>query len=327
MQPAEAHKLARGVFYTQGNPFVFEGFRRWYESAQPQPPLLEPFAGVGQIPRLVAEAGIDVAWDLYDIDGSLPDVTQCDSLRSFPQGYEMTITNPPYLSLHQANRKGIEVAREDFRGYPSLYLVAVEEALAACRYVAMIIPESYITTGLLRERLEVFISLPISMFDDTDMPTALVMWGPQASDDFEVWRAGEYLGRYSELGAEPEPTACARRLRFNDRDGQIGLRAIDDTKRPTIRFCPAAEVSRERIKQTSRMLTRVSVADLKPGSEEQLIAAANELLWEWRERTEDVLLTAFKGVRADGRFRRRLDYATARALLSQALCRVEGHEH
>ena len=327
MQGEDAEKLTRGVFYTRGNPFVFPAFRRWYEAARPRMPLLEPFAGVGQIPKLVAEAGFEADWDLYDIDRSLEGVRHNDSLASFPRGYEMTITNPPYLSLHQANRKKLGVRREDFRGYPSLYLVAVEEALRACRYVAMIIPESFITSGYFRERLEHFVSLPFQMFDDTEMPTALVMWGPEESDDFEIWRADQRLGRYSQLGAEPEATPCAERLRFNDRRGTVGLRAIDDTRRPTIRFCPAQEIAPERIKHTSRMLTRISVRGLEPGREAELIDAANDLLWSWRERTEDVLLTAFKGVREDGRFRRRLDFARARALLSQALCRVEGHEH
>jgi len=327
VQRPDAEKLSRGVFYTQGNPFVFEAFRRWYAAARPRMPLLEPFAGVGRIPKLVAEAGFEASWDLYDIDRRLAGVRHNDSLASYPQGYEMTITNPPYLSLHQAKRKGLGVRREDFRGYPSLYLVAVKEALEACPYVAMIIPESFITSGYFRERLEHFVSLPFQMFDDTEMPTALVMWGPEESDDFEIWRADQRLGRYSQLGAEPEATPCAERLRFNDRQGTVGLRAIDDTRKPTIRFCPASEIAPERIKHTSRMLTRISVKDLEQGREPELIDAANQLLWEWRERTEDVLLTAFKGVREDGRFRRRLDFARARALLSQALCRVEGHEH
>ena len=59
----------------------------------------------------------------------------------------------------------------------------------------------------------------------------------------------------------------------------------------------------------------------------KFIAEANTILNKLREDTEDVLLTAFKGTRNDGRFRRRLDFANARRILSHALCLVEGHSH
>jgi len=41
-----------------------------------------------------------------------------------------------------------------------------------------------------------------------------------------------------------------------------------------------------------------------------------------RTRTGDVVLTAFKGLRTNGRFRRRLDFALARDLLHEAVLRA-----
>jgi hypothetical protein len=60
---------------------------------------------------------------------------------------------------------------------------------------------------------------------------------------------------------------------------------------------------------------------------EELIFIANKILNQWRLDTQDILLTAFKGVRADGLFRRRLDFKNARAILANALCEIEGHKH
>ena len=45
---------------------------------------------------------------------------------------------------------------------------------------------------------------------------------------------------------------------------------------------------------------------------------ANELLATYREKTQDVFMTSFKGLRADGKYRRRLDFKTARAILAKA---------
>ena len=54
-----------------------------------------------------------------------------------------------------------------------------------------------------------------------------------------------------------------------------------------------------------------------------MASAANQLLETYRTQTHDVLMTSFKGLRQDGKYRRRLDYATARALLDLALFQIE----
>jgi hypothetical protein len=164
------------------------------------------------------------------------------------------------------------------------------------------------------------------MFADTEIPTALALWGPtDTDDDFFVWRKNELIGPFSALAKTIEPTSCAPRIRFNQLDGQIGLKAIDGTGGPSIAFCEPDLIPSAKIKPSARLVSRIKVEDLTIAS--SVISVANARLRDWRQGTEDVLLTAFKGLRSDDRFRRRLDFANARALLSHALCEVERHDH
>jgi hypothetical protein len=121
------------------------------------------------------------------------------------------------------------------------------------------------------------------------------------------------------------PTECAGRIRFNDPAGNLGFRAIDDSVSESIYFCRPEEIPLEKVKVSARLLTRVNVADVE--DVDGLRQEVNQLISAWRQETQDVALTAFKGMRKDGVFRRRLDYANARSLLSQAICKFEGHKH
>jgi len=290
-----------------------------------QRPTLEPFAGSGQIVRLMADAGHDRNWSLYDRDISLSDVIHQDTISNFPGGHQAAITNPPYLSYHFAMRKGLKPTKSYFGGYESLYQRAIEVALHNCDYVAMIIPESFITSGLFTERLQAVVSLPFAMFDDTDMPTCLALWGAKPEPDFKIWRGDEMLGPASRLVKTPLSTECRNRIHFNIAEGNLGLRAIDNSSSASIWFCEPEQIPIERVKHSARLLTRIQVDRLEDPA--MLIELANQKINAWRNLTQDVCLTAFKGLRKDGRFRRRLDYANARALLSQAVCELEGHSH
>jgi len=314
-----------GAFYTTGNPFWHAPFHTWLADVDLSRPLLEPFAGSGQIPRLMAEAGMSMSWELFDIDQGISDVDHRDSLTHFPVGFDAVITNPPYLSFHFAKRKGLAPDKNYFRGYASLYQLAIDQALRHCRHVAMIIPESFITSGLFRDRLQSVISLPYRMFDDTEMPTCLALWGPDRQHSFEVWRGDQPLGTFAELSSGLPMTPCASRIVFNVPTGKIGLRAIDNTRSPSIAFCPAEEIPVEKIKHSARLVSRIQIETSV--SVDSIIEKANHLIDEWRVRTQDVLLTAFKGHRVDGAFRRRLDFNNARKLLGLAVCQLEGHDH
>lgn len=303
---------------------MYPAFSNWISRIDSKKTILEPFAGQSHICDLLEKSGHSVIWDRYDIDETLQDVIHRDCLSSFPKGYQACITNPPYLSLHFARRKGIITKAADYQGMQSLYQVAISKALIECHFVAMIIPESFITSGLFRERLESVISLPEQMFSDTDMPVCLALWGPDKVRETEVWRQHEFLGPIESLIDEEPPSGCSSRITFNRPDGNLGLRAIDNSRSPSIAFCEADEIPVHHVKPSARLLTRIQIEQTDQIPE--IIKEANHRLQSWRVRTEDLQLTAFKGLRKDGRFRRRLDYANARRFLSEAICKVEGHE-
>jgi hypothetical protein len=190
----------------------------------------------------------------------------------------------------------------------------------------MIIPESFITSGYFQDRLSSFISLPFQMFSDTEMPTCLALWNPiSTGQDFQVWRGNTLIGNYAKLSRSFSERPCVERIKFNMLNGQIGLKAIDNTIGPSITFCHPSEIDPDKIKVSARLVSRIHIDNLTMNQE--LIDLSNRRLETWRQTTQDVLLTAFKGIRKDGQFRRRLDFANARLLLADSLCELEDHNH
>jgi hypothetical protein len=320
----QSNKRELGAFFTKGNPFTLEPFKSWLASAEPTGCILEPFAGAASIPRLLHQAGFEKDWQMYDISPCHDEVKPRDSLKQFPVGFKCVISNPPYLSYHFAKRKGLAVEIADFRGYASLYLVAIEECLKSSPYVGLIVPESFITSGHHRERLVRVISLSeLTMFADTTMPTCLALWAPDSTTT-EYWVGDRYIGELSALESVCQwNSKSPHRIRFNVVDGNIGIWAIDDTRGPSIRFCKPDEIPVEKIKVSARLVSRILVSGLSEADVPRVIQTANEILNEWRTNTADVLLTAFKGPRLDGKFRRRIDYKNARGILRRAVDLVE----
>lgn len=324
---AGGSKIERGQFFTERDPFDHPAFQAWLDQIPVDAVLCEPFAGSKNLVRMMGRYRPDSTWVCFDIEPVTDDVIERDTIRDFPAGQTAVITNPPYLARNMAARKKMAAVVELCGDWDNLYKRALAECLTGSRWVAAIIPASFITAGQLTERLQTVISISENLFDDTEQPVCLALWGPAATSqpDFELWDGPVRLGRWSQLaGHLPTPAGdTARALRFNDRDGQIGLCAVDSTTGPTIRFCDPAEIDPAEIKVSSRHRTRIATGTLIPvGLEAAVIAAANRRLEALRDATGDIVLTAFMGVRSDGRLRRRLDFATARGLLAAAIDEV-----
>lgn len=315
-------RRATGRYLTLTSPFGHAAFIEWFERLGENPRLLEPFAGANDLVRMAGEAGLVGTWTSYDLAPQAPGVSRRDTLRRFPRGFDAVITNPPWLARHAARRAGLAVEEMAFGEYPNLYEAALAKILASVGYAAVLVPDSFITTGRWRERLETVVSLPGLAFAGTEMPGALALFGPEATEDVALWRGATRLGWWSDLGRPLDATAQMDRVHFNDPRGAIGLRAVDDVARASIAFVDGDEVEPSRVREASRLVTRIHVVDLRADRVGEVIATANADLVAWRERTGDVALSAFKGVRADGWFRRRLDYASARRLLGDALARA-----
>jgi hypothetical protein len=330
-------KIELGQFYTRSSPFQFERFKKWFLSIPNlnQIKIIEPFAGSNSIAKMILDEYSMIKsdnWRSFDIEPEaqelnlVPEVklTRKDTLLDFPSGFDIAITNPPYLAKNSATRKGSEV---DFGIYQDLFEISLERMLSKCDYVAAIIPESFITRNVFQHRLEFVISLNIEMFHDTEFPVCLAVFSPMNSSNFEIWRGAQFLGNFKELKQNSENLLVdtkPRIITFNDPLGILGLTAIDSTMKPTIRFIPGSQIDNSKIKISSRAETRMS-SDLfsKIRSIDELILEANKILDEYRLLTHDVFLTSFKGLRADGAYRRRLDWNTASRILGTALIRID----
>ena len=325
-------KILLGQFYTRGNPFQYSRAQKWFAEIPnlSQAKIIEPFAGSNSIVALVNSSVSALSpknWESFDIHPEaieanlVPGITlsKRDTLEDFPAGFDIAITNPPYLAKNSATRKGMLV---HFGEYQDTFEVALHEMLSNCNWVAAIIPESFITRKLFKDRLDAVISLNHEMFDDTEFPVCLALFSPNSSSNFEIWRGEEYLGRRKELDKQVERLLSARTVikpRFNDPQGEIGLIAIDNTSGPTIKFVDGPTIASAEIKVTSRSLTRISIdylSDILVA--ESIIAEANKILESYRAISSDVFLTAFKGLRADNAYRRRIDWNTAGRILNKA---------
>ena len=154
------------------------------------------------------------------------------------------------------------------------------------------------------------------MFEDTAHPVGLALFGPRESKNVTVWSGRKRVGVLQKLKESlPEPKTerekkIFRAVRFNEPEGNLGLIALDNTREPSICFCEPERLDGYSITYSSRALTKIRIP-FRPQ-----IHAYNELLKEVREKTRDVLLTSFRGLRVDGKYRRRLDWESARKIIA-----------
>ena len=303
------NKRQRGAYYTAGNPFDNSAFTDWATMAQlPKGCILEPFAGANSLINKLSDMGWCHQSESFDIDPSAKNVKCRDTLVNFPEGYNVCVTNPPWLAKNSATVRGMPFPDTS---YDDLYKVALERCLDNCAWVAALVPESFIRAALFRDRLSNFVSLTGKMFTDTGHPVGLALFQPDNCEDVIVWRDSEKVGQLSELEKARLRSSNGNNIEitFNDPDGNVGLIALDNTVEPSIRFCKVSELEDYKVKPTGRHITKIRV------NGHIQIKKWNECLDDFRLKTQDVLLTCYKGIRKDGRYRRRLDWETARGIV------------
>ena len=304
-------KRENGRFFTEGNPFGHPAFHCWARSAGlPGKRVLEPFAGANGLIRKLEGLGLCRDYASFDIEPAARDVRERDTLARFPRGYEVCVTNPPWLAKNSARFRGL---RFPDCPYDDLYKLALDRCLRNCPQVAALIPESFIRAGLFRSRLVSFVSLTARMFEETGHPVGLALFGPDWTADVTVWSGDERVGTLAELERlRPRPRPQGVPVRFNDPDGNVGFIALDNTREASIRFCRVEELAGYQVKPTGRHITKLRVEG------PIRIQRWNSVLNRFREATSDVLMTCYKGIRKDGRYRRRCDWALARGIIHSA---------
>ena len=321
--PYTARKRQYGTYYTKQSPFELKPFKNWARSAGlGDCTVLEPFAGANDIVHMLQDANMCSKFACYDIAGRAGQpakddvqVKRQDTLKSFPTGYRACVTNPPWLARNSARRRGLEFRAPD--KYDDIYKYALDLALANCRYVAFIIPATFLRSRRLHTRLKTFVLLEQKLFTDTDNPVCLALFTPRPQRT-EVWANNKCLGYLDELENKYNTniqTISDKRVRFNAPEGTLGLKGVDNTKKASIEFCRGSDLAHRTVKHSDRSITRI---DLGVRVTSKMIDELNGFLDRFRLDTHDVFLAPFKGLREDRRYRRRLDYATARGLILHA---------
>jgi hypothetical protein len=257
---------------------------------------------------MLVDLDLCTAHKSYDIEPQMMSVEKRDTLVDFPLGFSVCITNPPYLAKNSATRRMLPYPNTH---YQDLYLFALDLCLKHCDFVAAIIPASFLNSGFYRDRLHSYILLENRMFIDTDCPVCLALFTPSSSD-IMIYTL-DYCGFYSELEKKLPKVRRMNRHLFNVKEGELGLIAIDDIYKPSIRFVDGDEIPSQNVKFSSRSITRIA------GISQFYIDELNKRLNEFRAETHDIFLTPFKGLRKDGRFRRRLHFILASQLINEVV--------
>lgn len=307
-------KRELGQYFTTYNPFQNSGFLNWaYECDLSKTTILEPFAGSNNLINMLQDMGLCSDFKSFDIEPKNKFVKRRDTLKNFPKGFKVCITNPPYLAQNSAKRRNLEFPNII---YDDLYKYSLEKCLENCDYVGAIIPASFFNANIFRERLSHYILLNSKMFNDTEHPVCLALF-KKYSEDVDLYNDNKYLGKLSDLKKKLPKSNINIDIRFNVPNGNLGLIAIDNTIEPSIKFVNGEEISPERIRVSSRSITRIMIpTKYKINS---IIEKLNYNLNIFRKETYDLFLTPFKGLRKDNYYRRRLDYKLAKKLIEETL--------
>jgi hypothetical protein len=320
-------KITLGQFFTKNNSWLDENVLHFIKSTKAEI-AFDPFAGDGHLLREAQKIGFKKTIGL-DIDPTLGWQIN-DSLRSIPKVEKsIIITNPPYLTNYSARRKKIyEKVGNYFEscGYDDLYQLALEKCLSN-EFGIMIIPETFVNSAFPKNRLISINIIESDLFDDTQNPVCVICFDNKNKnyEEVKIYKNGVDIGnlqQYEKMRKIPRRNV---EIKFNSSSGQIALRAVDTTNpQKPIAFMKKEEIDYDlsSIKHSSRLITLIELKTEKSAID-QIIKCSNQILFDFRRSSKDVLLSPFKGNKKNGERRRRLDYATARAILESACEEVE----
>jgi hypothetical protein len=294
------NKKKHGQYFTKRNPFKGSLWKRWCLRL-PHKNVVEPFAGASDITNALKS----FTWSKFDIEPQSNDVVFNDSISNFPQGFDICITNPPYLAKNSATRMGLEYDTH----FDDLYLASLDSALENVDYLAAIIPASFVTSGMFKDRLLGIDIITDKMFDDTDVPVCVAYFVPDWPSKIDIYKNGLKMTVLEEFEI---PQNNALSCEFNSTDGNLGLHAIDGTTGGRIRFVPAIEITRE-VKGSDRSITKIKVSTKITNT---FIKSLNDSLETYRKESCDLTLTPFRGLQANGEYRKRLSYKIAKQLIN-----------
>lgn len=328
----QVYKKELGQFYTAENIFELEPFKQWWNAIPEvkREVVLEPFAGKNGLIEMLSHASLLKDFKSFDIHPKSEQVKKRDTIERFPTGYSVVVTNPPFLARNVATRKGLHSQLSEMESFNDVYLRCLNICLENAEYVAIIIPESFIVSADFKNRLSCVISLNIKkLFKDTEQPVCLALFNPEPQEDFKVYQCNQYLDMFKKnkeditrwlLEGVPEHNYIKDVLKpdgikFHTLEGQFGVICIDATNQnKKMSFVDGSIIEDKDVGYHARLRARFLVKDVE---KTKFINRCNEVLNEYRQRTHDMHLTAFKGLRDDGKYRRRIDFTTVRMIVNK----------
>lgn len=299
------NKILRGQFYTTSNPFQnSEAFDEWF-AMLPESEILEPFAGAGNLFDYLPNS----KWAGYDIEPKHPDVIEQDTLKHFPKGYKICITNPPYLAKTTCTRKNLPVKPE----LEDLYLDCIKLALDNCDYVAAIIPSTFMGTKLFTDRLYSWDKIDYVLFSDTDNPVGVAYFVPNKVNETKYYVNGKEIN----ISNDDIPTTEDLPMEFNVSHGNYVLCAIDLVSEDNIKiYKEDSTFDRSKfLKSTSRNYSLFYCSSIT----DKDIDGINKFITDWRERTKDFFITSFKSEQKSGKYRKRFSFSQFKWVVAQYL--------
>ena len=329
--PTARKKRSLGQFFTKGDSWLLPQIVDFIKSSGASE-IYDPFAGSGCLLQTIADniggfshyAGLDIdpalAWERNDSLVNIP---------SRPNA--IIVTNPPYLSSYSAARKKLDkstLAYFDSTEYDDLYLLALDKMIAAQDWVVAIIPETFVNSPYRRkDRLNSITILQSNPFNDTETPVVVACFDSKSKtfDEIKVFKDSEFVSTLKKVeDSRIHPTNMVH-VQFNDPTGWLGVRCVDTTDpSDTLRFDYKENIDYDwdaGIKVSSRLLTLVSV-DIPVERRAKFILSCNNILASLRHTSADVIFSPFKGNMKNGMRRRRLDFATCRAIVERAYAKT-----
>lgn len=327
----DKHKVIKGQFFTKEHIWLKKQIIEFIKNSKCDI-AYDPFAGAGDLIKCSKIYGIDKCKGL-DIDDKLG-WNKNDSLINIPHvDNAIIITNPPYLSNYSASRKKVfeDVKKYfDSSAYDDLYLIALDRMLEAQDYVVAIIPETFINSNFKQfNRLFSVTILEENPFVDTDTPVCVACFDNKIKklNSVLIYKNDEFINDFQSLNSLRIKSMNDVVLKFNDIHGWLALRAVDTTNpNDMIRFDFKNNIDYDwnnGIKVSSRLLSLIQI-DVKDEDKKKYIDECNSILYKIRNISKDLILSPFKGNMKNGVRRRRLDFATARAIMELAYKRIYG---
>jgi len=308
-----------GQFYTEKNVFSHPAFKLWWNKIplSNKKKVIEPFAGKNAIVDMLS-GYLETQFFSYDITPGRTDVILHDTLKDFPSGFSVGVTNPPFLAKNSATRHQVNIKIDP---YQDLYEVCLKKCLDNLDYLAVIIPESFITSPYFKNRLYAVVSLTQkNIFKHTEQPVCLALFVKKETSNYSVYKNEDFLGNIKDIRKIEKSYLKQRKsnyqVLFHEPSGQLGFIATDSTL-SKMRLVEGKQIPDKEVNNLARLRLRILVLENKSPLQidSDFLHRFNTFLASFRRETKDITLTSFKGLRCDGWYRRRMSFSKLKLLM------------